>query len=244
MRAVIDNRPLSYRYLFFSLIANTNEFNHPKIHISWVKAQGSKEANASPYVLLLDPKANKLKDASEAIDLEKEIDQIPVEYTRMEIPEPGIVVPDDVSMDYALCRYRYLYSYLVNYLPEYTTDFHYSFLLSNMIKAFYSVSGKEKTEITNELFELFPFFRRVELRQAADYTGRKMPRSDTLVFDDAEYSASRLDIHYINPQCKQMAIKAFEGEPLSDEEIKRRCMYCPYATVCIYKHDTNEDDEV
>ena len=52
MRSVISNRPLSYRYLFFSFISNINETNHPKIHISWIKNQGEKTVSASPYVLL------------------------------------------------------------------------------------------------------------------------------------------------------------------------------------------------
>lgn len=243
MRSVIDNRPLSYRYLFFSFISNMNEYNHPKIHISWIKAQGKKEANASPYVLLLEPDANKLKDYLETVDLEKEIGQIAIEYDEPDVPAPDVAAPADVHMDHSLCKYRYLYSYLVNYLPTYSADFHYSFLLSSMIRAFHSVSGKDKSEIMEELFALFPFLRTVELRQAADYSGNRRSSEAALVYDDAEYPEIRLDIHYLNSQCKQLAKKASEGEPLDEDEKEMRCMYCPYGAVCIYKDNTDEDDE-
>ena len=166
MRSVIENRPLSYRYLFYSFISNVNRDDHPKLHINWVKNKGTKSASASPYLLMMEPDVNKMKDTTSSIGFEEEIGKVKTVVPRLEIKEPGVDVPEEVLMDYSLCKYRYLYSYLVNYLPEYKSEFHYSFLLSSLIKAFYTESGRSKSEIAKNLFELFPFFRHVELRQA------------------------------------------------------------------------------
>ena len=234
MRAIIDNRPLSYRYLFYSFLSNVNEGNHPRIHISWVKNQGNKTVNASPYILLLQPDANKMVDTYTSVNLRKEIEESTIAHVKVDIPKPEDSAPDDIEMDYDLCRYRYLYSYLVNYLPEYKSDFHYSFLLSKLIHAFSTVSEKSRTEITEKLFDLFPFFRRVEHRQAADYTTR-IGEATSLVYDFAEYPAERLDIHYIETKCRDFALRNLEEKPLTRKEKEHLCMYCPYTSVCLYK---------
>lgn len=238
MRSVIDNRPLSYRYLFFSYISNVNKENHPKLHISWIKNQGAKTASASPYVLMMWPDVNSLKDTIASIDFEKEINQVAVESPGTDITEPDGNIPEDVLMDYSLCKYRYIYSYLVNYLPEYKSGFHYSFLLSSLIRAFYSESGKNKKEIAKELYELFPFLRNVEQRQASDYSGKGRVAKDPLVYDDAEYPASRLDIHFL--QAKDVALRAYEGEKIEDKtDCETRCIYCPYSSTCLFKDEMN-----
>ena len=236
MRSVIENRPLSYRYLFYSFISNVNGENHPNLHISWVKNKGTKTASASPYLLMMETDVNKLKDTASSIDFEEEIGKIKTIASRLEIKKPGIDVPEEIQMDYSLCEYRYLYSYLVNYLPEYKSEFHYSFLLSSLIKAFYTESGKSKKEIARNLFELFPFFRPVELRQASDYSGGRQNREEPFIFDDVLYPASRLDIHYL--KAKDLALQVHEGETISDDKDQKSvCVYCPYSNVCIYKSE-------
>lgn len=235
MRSVIKNRPLSYRYLFFSFISNVNEENHPKLHISWITNQEAKKVSASPYILMMWPNVIKLKDRISAVDFEKEVSQVAIKYSEFIINEPTGNIPEDVLMDYSLCKYRYLYSYLVNYLPEYKSDFHYSFLLTSLIKAFYTVSGKSKEEIAKELFDLFPFLRNVERHQASDYSGNSKSPKNALIYDDTEYPDSRLDIHFI--RAKEIALRTYEGEVLERSELKTVCMYCPYTSVCIYKND-------
>ena len=234
MRSIIDNRPLSYRYLFYSFLSNVNEDNHPQIHISWVKNQGKKTVNASPYILLLQPDANKTANTHLSFDLRKEIEESIIDHVKVDIPKPETSTPDDIEKDYDLCRFRYLYSYLVNYLPEYKSDFHYSFLLSKMIHAFSNVSEKSRSEISERLYDLFPFFRSVEHRQAADYTTTK-GEAASLIYDFAEYPAERLDIHYIETKCRDFALRDLEEKPLTSKEKEHLCMYCPYTSVCLYK---------
>ena len=239
MRSVIDNRPLSYRYLFYSFLSNVNETTKPKIHISWLRDQGAKTVSASPYVLMMWEKKTKgLKDPVSSIDFETDSDRIVIKDAGLSIQCTIKTAPEDVQMDHALCRYRYLYSYLVNYLPEYSSDFHYSFLLSNLIKAFCNESKKSKREVSKELFELFPFFRNVELRQASDYAGSTVKTDRSLIYDEAEYPDTRLDIHFLN--ARTLALRAYDGDALDDDELNSRCTYCPYSNICIFKNETEE----
>lgn len=238
MRSVIDNRPLSYRYLFSSLITNINDDNHPKLHISWIKNQDQKIVSASPYVLMMWPSANGLDPRRSDIDLKQAIDQVEIDSMELDIQEPTGNVPVDVIMDHSLCKYRYLYSYLVSYLPEYRSNFHYSFLLTKLIKAIFSVSKKDKDEIAKEMFDLFPFLLKVEQRQSSDYVGNKRIVNEAIVYDDAEYPASRLDIHFL--QAKDIADRAFDGELITDkDDLRTRCSFCPYSSTCIFKHEMN-----
>ena len=231
MRSVIKNRPLSYRYLFFSFISNVNDENHPNLHINWITNQNAKTASASPYVLMMRPDVSDLEDRVAIIDFENEINELQVEGPDIEIEEPPDEVPDTVWMDYELCKYRYLYSYLLNYLPEYKVDFHYPFLLTSLIKTFYNATDKNKNDVADILFEYFPFFRKVELHQAFDYLGNGQIGDDPISFDNIQYAAGILDIHFL--QAKTMALR---GKVYKNER-EDRCKYCPYSYVCIYKDE-------
>ena len=134
-------------------------------------------------------------------------------------------------MDYELCEYRYLYSYLLNFLPEYKSDFHYPFLLTKLIKTVYSQTGKSLDDAADMLFKVFPFFRNVEHRQAFDYTGNGLVDGDPIEFDDIQYAAGGLDVHFI--EAKKMALRG----RVYKYEREDRCMYCPYSYVCIFKEE-------
>ena len=235
MRSVINNRPLSYRYLFFSFLSNVNVDNHPVLHISWIENQGKRTVSPSPYVLMMWPDAVDKKNAADMIDFENEIKSIKVEVKEIDIKAPSDDVPEEVIMDYELCKYRYLYSYLVNYLPEYKAEFHYHFLLTNIIRAFGSASGVAKDEVAQTVFQLFPFFRNIERRQAFDYTGNMQTEGEPLVFDGIEYTPGRLYIHYLN--ARKMALRVYAGGSIYKSELEDRCRYCPYSYVCIYKNE-------
>lgn len=229
MRSVIKNRPLSYRYLFFSFASNVNEENHPRLHINWITNQNVKTASASPYVLMMRPDVRAIEDRVAIIDFEEAINKVQIEDLSVDIEEPSEDVPDIVWMDYELCEYRYLYSYLLNYLPEFKADFHYPFLLTGLIKTFYNATDIDKKDVAELLFEYFPFFRHVEKHQAFDYFGNGQIDDEPLSFDDMQYSSGILDIHFL--QAKKMARRG----RVYDTERNNRCMYCPYSYVCIYK---------
>ena len=233
MRSVIKNRPLSYRYLFFSFVFNVNEENHPRLHINWITNQNAKTASASPYVLMMRPDVRALEDRVAVIDFEEEISKVQIEDTDIDVyvEEPSEDVPDIVWMDYELCEYRYLYSYLLNFLPEYKSDFHYPFLLTKLIKTVYSQTGKSLDDAADMLFKVFPFFRNVEHRQAFDYTGNGLVDGDPIEFDDIQYAAGGLDVHFI--EAKKMALRG----RVYKYEREDRCMYCPYSYVCIFKDE-------
>ena len=240
MRSIITNRPLSYRYLFSIFMTLLKNDQSSTLHISWIENQGSKTVDVSPYVLLLDPERKSIANEMSVVNYENEISGITVGYNEFEVPEPtSLGVPEEVEMDYSLCKYRYLYSYLLNYLPEYKSDFHYSFLLTSLIKAFSIETGKNRAEITKELFQLFPFFRNIELHQAADYVGRITSKTP-LVYDGAQYPDSRLFIHYLNSVIKEMAKQVFEEDvELKEKDNIKKCKFCPYMSVCIYSFLTN-----
>ena len=235
MRSVIKNRPLSYRYLFFSFVSNVNEENHPALYINWISNQNARTAAVSPYILMMRPDVIDIEETFSSIDFEEEINNTKVDDLNIDIKPPSKGVPKLVLMDYELCRYRYLYSYLINYLPEYKAEFHYPFLLTSFIKLFCNTTGKPKDEIAGTMFEKFPFFRSVELHQAFDYFGNGIINGEPILFENIRYAAGALDVHYL--QAKTMALRVHEGGRIYDSEREIRCMYCPYSYVCIYKSE-------
>lgn len=240
MRSIITNRPLSYRYLFSIFMSLLKNERHSNLHISWIEHQDSKNVDVSPYVLLFDPERKSITSRMAIVDFEKEISDVTIDYNEIEITKPDfLIVPEEVEMDFSLCKYRYLYSYLLNYLPEYKSDFHYSFLLTSLIKAFSIETGKNKTKIAKELFQLFPFFRNIELHQSADYVGKAQTLLP-LVFDGAQYPGSRLLIHYLKMDIKELAEQSVEGDvEFKEKDHIKKCRFCPYTSVCIYSILTN-----
>ena len=239
MRAVIDNRPLAYRYLFFSFMGISNSENRPVLSLEWICNKDKKEIDISPYVKLLDTE-KKMKDViGLKEDYQKVLTETEVLAKNHSIDPPAAQLPEEVRMDYLLCKSRYVYSYLLNWLPRYTSEFQYSFELSKLISAFSIVSGIDKAVIEKRIGELFPFLLHIELRQSADFaTSQGIP--EPIEYDGVEYPAQRLLTHFINDDVINKARKR-DADYLEDNKIpdKREdgiCIYCPYSDVCIDRH--------
>ena len=239
MRAVIDNRPLAYRYLFFSFMGISNSENRPVLSLEWICNKDKKEIDISPYVKLLDIE-KRMKDViGLKEDYQKMLNETEVSAKDHSIDPPAAQLPEEVRMDYLLCKSRYVYSYLLNWLPRYTSEFQYSFELSKLISAFSIVSGIDKAVIEKRIGELFPFLLHIELRQSADFaTSQGIP--EPIEYDGVEYPAQRLLTHFINDDVINKARKRdadyLEGNKIPDKREDGICIYCPYSDVCIDRH--------
>lgn len=239
MRTVIDNRPLAYRYLFFSFMGISNSENRPVLSLEWICNKDKKEIDISPYVKLLDVE-KRMKDV---IGLKEDYPKVLTETEVLakdhSIDPPAAQLPEEVRMDYLLCKSRYVYSYLLNWLPRYTSEFQYSFELSKLISAFSIVSGIDKAVIEKRIGELFPFLLHIELRQSADFaTSQGIP--EPVEYDGVEYPAQRLLTHFINDDVINKARKRdadyLEDNIIPDKREDGICIYCPYSDVCIDRH--------
>lgn len=240
MRSVIEDRPLSYRYLFFSFMGISNSENKPILSIEWVCNKDKKEIDVSPYVRLLNLNENTIKDAKGKLDDYQIIISGSEEKPKVaQLEPPETNAPREVIMDYLLCEKRYIYSYLLNILPRYTSAFHYSFELSNLISAFTTISGVRKEEVSAELGKLFPFLRHIELRQSFDFASSQ-EKLESYEYEGIEYPAVRLCTHYLN---KDLIYEAMDREDeylkygiIHGELAKESCIYCPYSEVCLDRH--------
>ena len=239
MRAVIDNRPLAYRYLFFSFMGISNSENRPVLSLEWICNKDKKEIDISPYVKLLDTE-KRMKDVIGLKEnYQKVLNETEVSAKNHSIDPQAAQLPEEVRMDYLLCKSRYVYSYLLNWLPRYTSEFQYSFELSKLISAFSIVSGIDKAVIEKRIGELFPFLLHIELRQSADFaTSQGIP--EPVEYDGVEYPAQRLLTHFINDDVINKARKRdadyLEGNKIPDKREDGICIYCPYSDVCIDRH--------
>jgi len=240
MRSVITNRPLSYRYLFYSFMGISNSENKPTLSIEWVCKKDKKEIDVSPYIRLLDVGDNfeDIINSDESfLDI---IRDASVSEACGEILPPDQAVPDEVRMDYLLCRTRYAYSYLLNYLPTYSSEFHYSFELSKLISAFSILSGINKDKVTDNIEKLLPFLLHIELRQSVDFASSQgIP--EPYMYDGIEYPAQRLLTHYINDEVIRQA-RSRDEEYLNSGKIptqvpEKACIYCPYSEICLERYD-------
>lgn len=245
MKSLIKTRPLANRYLFYSLFDNITEKNKPKIHINWISRQGEKNVAPSPYLSLMGFTAEEVEKEKEQLwddYLQKIImNEIAKEsrITNENIPIPESNVPPEVKGDYALCGMRYLYAYVLNELPSFSSEFHYSFVLSNLVSAFSSISDLDKDSISEQLFELFPFLRRVEMKQASDFAFKY--KSEDYEYEGVCYPGNRLDIHYLRPSIKEIAeadaLELYETENVKWEVDAEYCKYCPYINICRVKFE-------
>ena len=243
MRSIIVNRPLSYMYLFFSYVGAVNNQDSPSLSIEWVAERENKVIGVSPYVQLfgledryIDVKANyddykKIIESSEDVLIDDSVNA------------PDEKVPDEVRMDYLLCKKRYVYSYIVNYLPRYTSEFHYSFELTKLIESISIVSGIDKEIISDRVFELFPFLRGIEQRQSKDFASTR-DKYSPYVFDDVEYPHARLKPHYLNNLVVETAIKLhddyLDGKITPEKPDEHLCIYCPYSDICFEQYEREE----
>ncbi len=245
MRSVIDNRPLSYRYLFFSFMGVSNQENTAELSVEWICKNENKEIDISAYIKLLNLENDVLfeyenEDADyDFLEIERNITS---ENYILEKPKKSL--PDEVIMDYLLCPERYVYSYLVNYLPSYSSEYHYSFELSKLISAFSIVSGIDKEEVSKNVSELFPFLRNVEIRQSADFAKSQGKLSPNL-YENVEYPAQRFITHFINDEIILIANKRIddfiETGIYEEKIIAEMCVYCPYSDICLIRHKDEVD---
>lgn len=239
MRLVIKNRPMSYRYLFYTFMGISNSNNKPTLSVEWVCRKDNKEVDISPYIRLLDVEDN----INDKVDGDQSFinsirDEKPVKYN-VPVPIPEPTVPDEVRMDYLLCPSRYVYSYILNYLPTYSSEFQYSFELSKLISAFSIISGLNKDTVADNIEKLFPYLRHIELRQSVDFA-KSQGTPEPYLYDDIEYPAQRLMTHYINDDViKQATLRDevyLENGKISSDVPEKVCIYCPYSEICLERH--------
>lgn len=239
MRAVINNRPLSYRYLFFSFVGTSNMENKPILSIEWVCHRDKQEIDASPYMQLLGVD-NRIKDViGKSNDYEIKLKQSIQGEPNPSITIPNNEVPEEVMMDYLLCEKKFAYSYLLNELPRFTSEFQYSFELSKLISAFTVISDLPKNVVADRVSELFPFLRHIELRQSTDFASSQ-GKLEPYVFDEIEYPYQRLPPHYLNDALIKEAENRLDRF-LTDKTVNHTlpeniCIYCPYSDVCLDRH--------
>jgi hypothetical protein len=240
MRSVIENRPLSYRYLFFSFMGISNSVNKPTLSIEWICKNDNKDVDISPYVKLLNiPTNNMIDHIGKKEDFWRLLKEKDVQHESKVICIPDSSVPDEVRMDYLLCKERYLYSYLLNYLPTYTSEFHYSFELSKMISAFTILSGVHKEVIAKNIADLYPFLRHIELRQSTDFA-LSQGKPEPYLYEGVEYPGQRLLTHYLNDEVindARVRDDAYlESGKISGEVPEKVCIFCPYSNICISRY--------
>lgn len=235
LRDIVNNKPLSNRYLFYSLMDNYSD--NTKITIEWIAIQDKKEIEITPYSKLLNNIADATVRMSERVDWSGIMNKLTEEKKSVSIDDFVIDkkgLPEEVILDYSLCKLRYLYSYVLNYLPTYVDEFHYSFALTKLIEVFTSISGRRKEEIAKHLYELFPFFRTVEEHQIIDFASKdNLP--DPSMFEDIEYPGLRLGYHFLSDKVLSEAYKSMDDESGIMPK-KDKCMYCPYSSVCLVRY--------
>lgn len=240
MRSVIENRPLSYRYLFYSFMGISNTANNTTLSIEWICRNENKEIDISSYVKLMSLNENRINDdIGNKNDYLQLLETNDSDYLKKEILFPQKEVPDEVRMDYLLCKERYLYSYLLNYLPAYTSEFHYSFELSKMISAFAILSGIDKDTVTKNITDLYPFLRHIELRQSSDFASSQ-GKPEPVNYEGIEYPGQRYLTHYIKDsligEARKRDDEYLENGMIHNEIPEEACVYCPYSGVCIVRH--------
>lgn len=236
LKSIVVNAPISNRYLFFTFMGIENA----ELNIEWISKKNNRDIDVSPFVSLFNfmktPDNNLIKREEYSLDNMPNFNIDPVK---------PIGVPDDVVMDYLLCKERYTYSYILNEYPFFSSDFHYSFLLTKMISAFSIVANLDKKEISTELCRLFPFFRNVELKQSVDFASLKLKaKISPILYDNVEYPGVRLMIHYLDDDlinyCERALEKSMDGGDNQEPVPEKRCIYCPYTNVCMSKYITEE----
>ena len=236
MRFIMDNSPLANRYLFFSLLQNDS------VEISWIATEEEKEISSSPYVQILEhlfqvpviPSEKRQWSVEEVRSinaLEKNISM------HVDLEKETAV---EAKMDVALCPWRYIYGYIFSKQPAFTSDFHYGFVLSNLIGALSAVSATPKQVVGDAVLSLFPYLRDVEKQQIIDHIP-SISEEDADILDDASYPQVRLFVHFLQRRIKiaaedilsqQMQEASLYAADLNAKKDYSLCMFCPYCTIC------------
>ncbi len=241
MRAVIDNRPLSYRYLYYAFIGLLNNDNKPGLSVEWVCRKNDKEIDMSSYARLSGTSHEATgKGKNKRDTIRESLDLAPREGYRKRVPAiPGRDVPEEVCMDYLMCKERYIYAYLLNRLPRFVSEFHYPFEFSKLTTAFSILSGLPKETVSEKVAELFPFLRHIEIRQSTDYASSK-GTPEPYEFEGIEYPGQRLLTHFLANEVRDEARRRYEAfleeGAVPDEPTDTACTYCPYSDICLERH--------
>ena len=240
MRSVINNRPLSYRYLYFTFMGISNSENKPKLSVEWVCKKENKDIDISAYIKLLNLESDSLTSVvGKSSNLTTMIEKSHYDYQEEKLDLPDARVPEEVRMDYLLCHERYIFSYLLNNIPSYTSEFHYGFELSKLISAFSIVSGTDKEVVSRNIAELFPFLRNIELRQSTDFA-KSQGKPEPFVYEGVEYPGQRYLTHFLNGEVIREARTrndaCMSGENYKQDVSTNMCTYCPYSNICMTRH--------
>ena len=207
MRFVVDSLPMANRYLFFSLLQNQ------KVELSWISTEDDKEISASPYLQILEKLFHVTVKAYEKEAWTEEMIQA-IEPTEA-VLSVGVDLEAEAAvesrLDTVLCPWRYIYGYVLSTLPAYSSDFHYNFLLSNIIGSISKVSNISKKQVGEAVLELFPHLRPVEKQQITDYVP-SIPNLDTDAMDDASYPQARLYPHFLKRSLIAEAQEALDAQ--------------------------------
>lgn len=220
---VVENSALAKRYLFYSLLENSD------VEISWIEEEDEKKVNPSPYINLLSGLYDiHIDDYRESNAPGRWIPYKPLE------PSGAILDSDiaEVSLDTALCPWRRAYGYQLLDHPYYSTDFHISFALSRMIGVFSKLTNEKKEKVAKQIFEIFPFLNRISMQQSVDYAGGFFT-GDTDSLDNISYPEDRLKIHMLQKSIynKALQLRDIDKNAPSDLDDKT-CMYCPFKDDC------------
>ncbi|MCR5321829.1 MAG: hypothetical protein K6E85_00870 [Lachnospiraceae bacterium] len=249
MRSVIDNRPLSYRYLFFSYIGLLDADAKMELSIEWVCQRDGKDIALSPYVDIIRDNNDLTEVAENNYCLDKIKERVePIVEKEIKLQQN---VPDLVVMDYLECKQRYLYSYCLNYLPSYVSEFHLSFVMSRVISALSHVSGCDPDTVAKNVNDVFPFFRNIEKRQAADFGASKWSEPYPFILDDVQYPGQAILPHFIDkPIINEILnrLDLFNDDRDNDQANDRfevsdkMCKYCPFSDICLEKYKEQIDE--
>ena len=237
LKSIVVNSPVSNRYLFFTFMGLENV----ELSIEWISKKENREIEVSPFVSLF----NFINPSDEKTKNEVGLSGRKIPHFNLE-PQQPTSVPDDVLLDFVLCKERYIYSYILNEYPFFSTDFHYAFLLTKIITAFSEVTKEEPKLISQEMNELFPFFRSVELKQSLDYVSSKLKgKIPPIIYDNVEYPGARLQIHYLDNEiidyCEKIQGSNFDDTKSMVPSPKKKCIFCPYSNICMVRFSKEDD---
>ena len=230
MQSIVENQSLSNRYLFFSAFSNVNSRSDIKISIEWISQRDNKKIAPTPYASMMnikeDERSGRIVQTSCLDSVSKEL------YRPEEIHISNKTVPEEVRMDYTLCKKKYLYSYLLNEMPTFKERYQCELALSRLVTIISRVSEVDFDTVKGRTFSLFPFLREVEKSQAEDWFGRTIKLKGTTDYKGVEYPKERWNLHYLltNREIEKL-IKTLSGKAFSTDSHKI-CATCPYGGFC------------
>lgn len=246
MQSVIFNRPLSYRYLFYSYLGNAEGDVEKPLHAEWISTKQQKSVAISPYLSLLGYETVKRDQEAKWERIEQQIAESNLEIGENVLSMPSDDKPREVRMDYMMCQRRYLYSYVLNELPSFSSEFHYSFEMTQLISSFSTLAQCNKYEVGKKLAELFPFFRQIERQQASDFAKRSDVELEPINYGGVEYPPLTIKPHYLYKQIWDEAtdrLDAYMEKGIMPKDVYgAMCTYCPYGHLCRQRYREEEKE--